>query len=70
MNDADEIKILFTNFFSLFKDFIYLLFERGEGREKEREINSICERHIDLLPLARPQMGTWPPSQACALTGN
>ena len=30
----------------------------------------MCERHIDRLPLARPQMGTWPATQACALTGN
>ena len=32
--------------------------------EKERE------RNIDLLPLAHPQLGTWPATQACALTGN
>ena len=46
---------------------IYLLIyflERGEGREKERE------RNVDQLPLARPRMGTWPSTQACALTGN
>ena len=28
------------------------------------------ERYIDKLPLACPQVGTWPPTQACALTGN
>ena len=45
--------------------FIYLFVERGEGREKERE------RNMDVwLPLARPLLGTWPTSQACALTGN
>ena len=33
------------------EDFIYLLLERGEGREKERE------RNINVLPLARPQLG-------------
>ena len=27
------------SFFIFFKDFIYLLLERGEGREKERERN-------------------------------
>ena len=26
--------------------------------------------NIDRLPLARPQLGTWPATQACALTGN
>ena len=25
---------------------------------------------IDQLPLARPKLGTWPTTQACALTGN
>ena len=48
----------------IFKDFIDLFLERGEGREKERE------RNVDQLPLARPQLGTWPSNQACALTGN
>ena len=45
-----------------FKDFNYLFLERGEGREKERE------RNINVwLPLTP---GTWPATQACALTGN
>ena len=48
-----------------FKDFIYLILERGEGREKERERNI----HV-WLPLTCPQLGTWPTTQACALTGN
>ena len=44
---------------------IYLFLERGERREKERE------RKIDVyLPLAHPLLGTWPTTQACALTGN
>ena len=47
------------------KDFISLFFDRGEGREKERE------RNINVwLPLMRPQVGTWPATQACAPTGN
>ena len=47
------------------KDFIYLFLERGEGREKERE------RNINVwLPLTRPLVGTWPATQACALTEN
>ena len=41
---------------------MYLFLERGDGREKEGEISR--------LPLARPLMGTWPATQACALTGN
>ena len=30
----------------------------------------MCKRYIDRLPLPRPQLGTWPAAQACALTGN
>ena len=53
------------SFFSFFfKDFIYLFWERGEGREKK-------ERNIYVwLPLACPQLGTQPATQASALTGN
>ena len=54
-----------SNFLFFFKDFIYLLLERGEGKEKERERNSSV-----WLPLARPPLGNWPTTQACALTGN
>ena len=28
----------------------------------------MCERYIDWLPLAHPQLGTWPITQVCALT--
>ena len=46
------------------KDFMYVFLERGEGKEKERE------RNINVwLPLAHPLLGTWPATQACALTG-
>ena len=38
------------------KIFIYLFLERGRGRERERE------RNIYRLPLACPQLGTWPPN--------
>ena len=51
--------------FICFKIFIYLFLETGEGREKERETNITV-----WLPLARPQLRTWPVTQACALTGN
>ena len=42
--------------------FLKVLFlERGERRE----------RNINVwLPLAYPQLGTWPTTQACALIGN
>ena len=36
---------------------------RKRGRET-------CQRYIDGLPLTRPQLGTWPTTQARALTGN
>ena len=49
--------------FYFFKDlFIYF---RDRGREEERE------RNINMwLPFACPLLGTWPATQACALTGN
>ena len=44
---------------------MYLFLDRGEEREKERE------RNINVwLPLVGPLLGTWPTTQACALTGN
>ena len=44
---------------------ILLILERGEGREKERQINiNMC------LSPAHPLLGTWPATQACALPGN
>ena len=57
-------------FTCLLLDFIYLILERKEGREKERERNIYVrkrERNINLLV---PQMGTEPAMQAYALTGN
>ena len=41
----------------------YLFLQSGEGTEKERE------RNINVwLPLMHPSPGTWPATQACALT--
>ena len=51
---------------SVFKDFINLFLERGEGRER----TSMCKRNIDQMPLTCPQPGTWPEMQACVLTRN
>ena len=39
------------------------------GRKKGRE-TSMCERYINRLPLACPQLRTWLATQACALTRN
>ena len=48
-----------------FKDFIYLFLDRRERREKERD------RNINMwLLLMHLLLGTWPATQACALTGN
>ena len=30
----------------------------------------MCKRNISCLPLTHPQLGSWPKTQACALTGN
>ena len=57
--------LLIPFFLLFFKGFIYLFLERGEGREKERERN-ICV----WLPLTWPPLGSWPTTQACALTGS
>ena len=49
----------------VFLKIFYLFLDRGEGREKERE------RNINVwLPLTCPALGTWPTTQAWALTGN
>ena len=49
----------------IFKDFVYLLLERGKEEERERE------RNINVwLPLVNPLLRTWPETQACAPTGN
>ena len=51
--------------FIFLKDFIYLFLGRREEEEKERE------RNINVwLPPTRPLLGTWPTTQAYALTGD
>ena len=50
---------------SLKKRFYLFIFREGGRREKERE------RNISVwVPLVHPLLGTWPSTQACALTGN
>ena len=51
--------------FYLFFEILFLFIFREGGREGEER-----ERNIDQLPLTCPQPGTWPSTQACALTGN
>ncbi|KAF6081718.1 hypothetical protein HJG60_008738 [Phyllostomus discolor] len=50
-------------FFVFFLRF-YLFLERGEGRAKEGE------KHQYVVASHTPPTGTWPATQACALTGN
>lgn len=40
---------------------ILFIFEK-EGKEGRKEKRK-CERNMDWLPLAGPQLGTWPPTQ-------
>ena len=42
---------------------LFIFRERGREGERERNINV-------WLPLMWPLLGTWPATQACALTGN
>ena len=56
---------------NIFKRFYYLFFrERGKGERKRGRETLMCKRNINCLPLAHFQLGTWPATQACALTGN
>ena len=48
--------------------FIYFYTEVKRGRKRGRE-TPMCNRYIHQLPLARPQLGTWPATQACAWLG-
>ena len=53
----------FLLFFFFFLKILFIFRERR--REGDRETNISV-----WLPLTHPQMGTWPATQACALTGN
>ena len=48
---------------SSFLKILFIFSERGTEKERERNINV-------WLPLVYPLVGTWPTTQACALTGN
>ena len=63
MNNSRVPFMIETNVF--IKRFFLFIFIGREGREKESEGN------INVwLPLAYPPLGSWPATQACALTGN
>ena len=67
LSHTSQGKCIFkSTYFGFFKKNLFiLLLDRQEGREKERE------RNINVwLPLVCPLLGTWPTTQACALTGN
>ena len=59
----------FYIFFSIYL-FIYLFFREREREGVRGRETSMCKRSINGLPLAEPPPGTWPATQACALTGN
>ena len=63
-----SLGILVCSFSLSFKDCLFVF--RGMGREREREGKKMCERNTDWLSVTRPQLGTWPATQACALTEN
>ena len=54
-----------AEFFFFFKDF-YLFIFREKGREGERD----GEKYQCVVSSNAPPLGTWPTTQACALTGN
>ena len=56
-------KVILFSFFSFLKILFIYFRERKGGRKRERNINV-------QLPLMCPLLGTWPATQACALTGN
>ena len=50
------------------KDYIKELSISGENIFLRGRETPMCEKYIDQLPLAWPQLGTQPTTQACALT--
>ena len=49
-----------------FNDFTYLFLDRGEGGRKRGRETLMLEGNINQLPLAHPQLGAWPTTQAFA----
>ena len=57
--------IYHTRALSFERIYLFIFRERGRGGE-----TLMCKRYIDQLPFTHPQLGIWPATQACALTGN
>ena len=51
---------------SFLKTFYLFIFREGKGGRKWGKETSMCKTNINWLPLAHPQLGTWPTTQACA----
>ena len=62
VSSSRRVDIADSIFFKFFFKILFILERGGEG-EWERNINM-------WLPLVHPLLGTWPTTQACALTGN
>ena len=63
---AVHVCLVFTRRMYIFffvRFYLFIFKERGRAGDMERNINV-------WLPLACPQLGTWPSTQACAVTGN
>ena len=55
----------------IYLNILFIYFQReGKGKTKRGRETSMCKRYISWLPLTCPQLGTWPATQACVLTGN
>ena len=53
------------------KYILFIYFQReGKGGRKRGRDTSMCKRNISWLPLALPQPGNWPATQAFIPTGN
>ena len=62
-NNLNSATVFESPFFFFFKILFIIFRERGREKERKRNINV-------WLPLMFPLLGTWPATQACALTGN
>ena len=64
---ATSFYLLLPRFIYFFKDFIFIIYfqREGKGGRTRRRETSIC-----VCLLVCPLLGTWPTTEACALTGN
>ena len=55
----------------IFSKTLFIYFQTGKrGRKRGRKTSTYKETSMACLLLAHPQLGTWPETSACALTGN